>query len=156
MPKTELPFNFVEDLEFASQLELETYIYKFITVNAAETYNNPDIPVVDGSTCLINETRTIYYYAISAGSYVIDHQTVLATFNGGNTRWIAKAGKYSATGISFGNGTLIINDGDELKFIDVNGTNLLSDFLGSALPDFVLGDDGALILTDCGKFVLKE
>jgi hypothetical protein len=44
----------------------------------------------------VADTETVYWYTGAGGAYTVDHLAVLATGNGGNTRWLAQIGRYVA------------------------------------------------------------
>jgi len=60
----------------------------FDTVTAAEAAGRP------GEVCYCAETETLYEYVAAGSAYTVDHLEILSTENGGDTRWVARAGKY--------------------------------------------------------------
>ena len=60
----------------------------FDTVTAAEAAGRP------GEVCYCSETETFYEYVAAGSAYTVDDLGVLSTVNGGDTRWIARAGTY--------------------------------------------------------------
>jgi hypothetical protein len=61
----------------------------YLTVAAAEAGTG-----VDNNTGYVVENETLYRYEDSAASYIRDGTFVLNTGDGGNTRWLATAGRY--------------------------------------------------------------
>jgi len=60
----------------------------FDTVTAAEAAGRP------GEVCYCAETETFYAYVAAGSAYTVEHLEVLSTTNGGDTRWVARGGKY--------------------------------------------------------------
>jgi hypothetical protein len=64
----------------------------FLTVTSAEAANG-----ADNDICYVVETDTFYRYESSGSAYTDNNTSILSTGEGGNTRWLAVAGKYTIT-----------------------------------------------------------
>lgn len=62
---------------------------EYATVAAAEAASG-----TDNDLCFVAETEAFYRYEASGGAYTDDNSYVLSTGDGGNTRWLAVAGRY--------------------------------------------------------------
>lgn len=65
-----------------------------VSIDTVLTANTISGSVYPDQTIYVKETKTFYSYILSGSSYVIDNKYVLATADGGNTRWVSFAGKY--------------------------------------------------------------
>lgn len=59
----------------------------FADVTAAEAAGRPN------EVCYVQSLKTFYDYVVAGSAYTVDHTSILSTGNGGDTRWIARAGK---------------------------------------------------------------
>ena len=50
-----------------------------------------------GEVCFVVENETHYDFVEDGGSFLVDDEVYLSTGRGGNTRWVAKSGKYAKT-----------------------------------------------------------
>ena len=62
---------------------------RFDTVTEAEAAGRRN------EICYVEETETFYDFLVLGSAYTVDDLIILSTGKGGNTRWIAKAGKYA-------------------------------------------------------------
>lgn len=49
----------------------------------------------DGKLIYVSDTQSIYRYLAAGAAYAVDSQFILATGDGGNTRWVGIAGKFT-------------------------------------------------------------
>lgn len=61
----------------------------FADVTAAEAAGRPN------EVCYVQSLKTFYDYVVAGSGYTVNHTSILSTGNGGNTRWLARAGQYS-------------------------------------------------------------
>ena len=69
---------------------IKTALTKYTTVVAAEAASG-----ADNDLCYVVETETFYRYESAGSAYTDDNTYILSTGDGGNTRWLAIAGKYN-------------------------------------------------------------
>ena len=61
----------------------------FADVTAAEAAGRPN------EVCYVQSLKTFYDYVVDGSAYTVNHTSVLSTGNGGDTRWLARAGLYA-------------------------------------------------------------
>jgi hypothetical protein len=86
--------------------------------------------------CYCVETDTEYKYEANGALYTVDDKAVVATLNGGNTRWIGVSGKYRANRQYIGTSYIIPTEDNEIvskKYVDDNAGGG-----GSAAPYLLL------------------
>lgn len=86
--------------------------------------------------CYCAETDTEYRYEVNGASYTVDDKAVVATLNGGDTRWIGVSGKYRANKQYVGTSYIIPTEDNEVvskKYVDDNAGGG-----GSAAPYLLL------------------
>lgn len=50
-----------------------------------------------GEVCFVVANETHYDFVVDGGSFVVDDEIYLSTGQGGNTRWVARSGKFART-----------------------------------------------------------
>jgi len=64
----------------------------------------------DTELCFCIETNTWYKYISAGSAYTADDKRILITGNGGNTRWLGIAGKYTINSVSVSESLLTTTD----------------------------------------------
>lgn len=93
----------------------QIYDLVFADVSTAEAAGRPS------EICFVEETNSIYQYVINGSSYTVDHLKVLATGNGGDTRWVVVAGDQALTSVQehrvpFGDSEGYLTTSDKFTF----------------------------------------
>lgn len=66
-----------------------------------------------GEVCFVVENETHYDFFEDGGGLLVDDEIILSTGQGGNTRWVAKSGKFAKTFLR--EGTVTPERAGELK-----------------------------------------
>ncbi|MCP4651701.1 MAG: hypothetical protein GY853_16690 [PVC group bacterium] len=71
----------------------------------------------DNDLIYVVETETMYRYEADGATYTDNNTHVLSTNDGGNTRWIAVAGKYIQDGFDINGAAVFNSDGVDVDFL---------------------------------------